>query len=111
MKKIYLLSLLFLTFCSNVEEKSLNTVTVKQFKEFINATAMGIPIPGVKRSGWEQVLNKNIFQKNIEDMLFVQMSNISTKTPSTKIIENTYLIFEDIYCVSVSLMSSSFSKY
>ena len=37
MKKIYLLSLLFLTFCSNVEEKSLNPVTVKQFKEFISA--------------------------------------------------------------------------
>jgi hypothetical protein len=78
------------------EAKTLGEIAACSNKEFINATAMGIPIPGVKRSGWEQVLNKNIFQKNIEDMLFVQMSNISTKTPSTKIIEKLKLLHKEL---------------
>ena len=62
MKKIYLLSLLFLTFCSNVEEKSLNPVTVKQFKEFINATGYETD---AERYGW------SIVQLNVDDYKIV----------------------------------------
>ena len=43
MKKIYLLFLLILTFCSNVEEKNLKTITVKDFKEFVNAIKKSKP--------------------------------------------------------------------
>ena len=35
-KKIHLLFFLFLTFCTNVEEKSLKPVTVWEFREFVN---------------------------------------------------------------------------
>ena len=63
MKKIYLLSLLFLTFCSNVEEKSLNTVTVKQFKEFINATGYETD---AERYGWS-IVQLNVYDYKIVD--------------------------------------------
>ena len=43
MKKIYLLFLLILTFCSNVEEKNLKPITVKDFKEFVNAIKKSKP--------------------------------------------------------------------
>ena len=61
MKKIYLLSLLFLTFCSNVEEKSLNPVTVKQFKEFINATGYETD---AERYGWS-IVQLNVYDYKI----------------------------------------------
>ncbi|SVC27448.1 uncharacterized protein METZ01_LOCUS280302 [marine metagenome] len=63
MKKIYLLSLLFLTFCSNVEEKSLNPVTVKQFKEFINATGYETD---AERYGWS-IVQLNVYDYKIVD--------------------------------------------
>ncbi len=63
MKKIYLLSLLFLTFCSNVEEKSLNPVTVKQFKEFINATGYETD---AERYGWS-IVHLNVYDYKIVD--------------------------------------------
>lgn len=63
MKKIYLLSLLFLTFCSNVEEKSLNPVTVKQFKEFINATGYKTD---AERYGWS-IVQLNVYDYKIVD--------------------------------------------
>ena len=61
MKKIYLLSLLFLTFCSNVKEKSLNPVTVKQFKEFINATGYETD---AERYGWS-IVQLNVYDYKI----------------------------------------------
>jgi len=63
MKKIYLLSLLFLTFCSNVKEKSLNPVTVKQFKEFINATGYETD---AERYGWS-IVQLNVYDYKIVD--------------------------------------------
>ena len=63
MKKNYLLSLLFLTFCSNVEEKSLNPVTVKQFKEFINATGYETD---AERYGWS-IVQLNVYDYKIVD--------------------------------------------
>ena len=63
MKKIYLLSLLFLTFCSNVEEKSLNPVTVKQFKEFISATGYETD---AERYGWS-IVQLNVYDYKIVD--------------------------------------------
>ncbi len=63
MKKIYLLSLLFLTFCSNVEEKSLNPVTVKQFKEFIIATGYETD---AERYGWS-IVQLNVYDYKIVD--------------------------------------------
>ena len=63
MKKIYLLSLLFLTFCSNVEEKSLNPVTVKQFKEFINATGYETD---AEKYGWS-IVQLNVYDYKIVD--------------------------------------------
>ena len=63
MKKIYLLSLLFLTFCSKVEEKSLNSVTVKQFKEFINATGYETD---AERYGWS-IVQLNVYDYKIVD--------------------------------------------
>ena len=63
MKKFYLLSLLFLTFCSNVEEKSLNPVTVKQFKEFINATGYETD---AERYGWS-IVQLNVYDYKIVD--------------------------------------------
>ena len=61
MKKIYLLSLLFLTFCSNVEEKSLHPVTVKEFKEFINATGYETD---AERYGWS-IVQLNVYDYKI----------------------------------------------
>ena len=63
MKKIYLFSLLFLTFCSNVEEKSLNPVTVKQFKEFISATGYETD---AERYGWS-IVQLNVYDYKIVD--------------------------------------------
>ena len=63
MKKIYLLSLLFLTFCSNVEEKSLNPITVKQFKEFVNATGYETD---AERYGWS-IVQLNVYDYKIVD--------------------------------------------
>ena len=63
MKKIYLLSLLFLSFCFNVEEKSLNPVTVKQFKEFINATGYETD---AERYGWS-IVQLNVYDYKIVD--------------------------------------------
>ena len=61
MKKNYLLFLFFLTFCSNVEEKSLNPVTVKQFKEFINATGYETD---AERYGWS-IVQLNVYDYKI----------------------------------------------
>ena len=63
MKKNYLLFLFFLTFCSNVEEKSLNPVTVKQFKEFINATGYETD---AERYGWS-IVQLNVYDYKIVD--------------------------------------------
>ncbi len=63
MKKNYLFSLLFLTSCSNVEEKSLNPVTVKQFKEFINATGYETD---AERYGWS-IVQLNVYDYKIVD--------------------------------------------
>ena len=63
MKKIYLLSLLFLTSCSNVEEKSLNPITVKQFKEFVNATGYETD---AERYGWS-IVQLNVYDYKIVD--------------------------------------------
>ena len=63
MKKNYLLSLLFLTFCSNVEEKSLNPVTVEQFKEFVNATGYETD---AERYGWS-IVQLNVYDYKIVD--------------------------------------------
>ena len=52
MKKIYLLFIFFLTFCSNVKEKNLNPVTVEQFREFINDTGYETD---AERYGWSIV--------------------------------------------------------
>ena len=63
MKKNYLLFLLFLTFCSNVEEKSLNPVTVEQFKEFVNATGYETD---AERYGWS-IVQLNVYDYKIVD--------------------------------------------
>ena len=63
MKKNYLLFLFFLTFCSNVEEKSLHPVTVKQFKEFINATGYETD---AERYGWS-IVQLNVYDYKIVD--------------------------------------------
>ena len=61
MKKNYLLFLFFLTFCSNVEEKSLHPVTVKEFKEFINATGYETD---AERYGWS-IVQLNVYDYKI----------------------------------------------
>ena len=63
MKKNYLLFLIFLTFCSNVEEKSLNPVTVEQFKEFVNATGYETD---AERYGWS-IVQLNVYDYKIVD--------------------------------------------
>ena len=61
MKKNYLLFLFFLTFCSNVEEKSLHPVTVKEFKEFVNATGYETD---AERYGWS-IVQLNVYDYKI----------------------------------------------
>jgi len=61
MKKKYLLFLFFLTFCSNVEEKSLHPVTVKEFKEFVNATGYETD---AERYGWS-IVQLNVYDYKI----------------------------------------------
>ena len=61
MKKNYLLFLFFLTFCSNIEEKSLHPVTVKEFKEFINATGYETD---AERYGWS-IVQLNVYDYKI----------------------------------------------
>ena len=50
--------MLILTFCSNVEEKNLKPVTVKEFKEFVNTTGYETD---AERYGW------SIVQVNVYD--------------------------------------------
>ena len=61
MKKIYLLFLFFLTFCSNVKEKNLNPVTVEQFREFINDTGYETD---AERYGWS-IVQLNVYDYKI----------------------------------------------
>ncbi len=63
MKKIYLFFLLSLNFCTNVQEKSLNPVTVEQFKEFVNATGYETD---AERYGWS-IVQLNVYDYKIVD--------------------------------------------
>ena len=51
-KKLHLLFFLFLTFCTNVEEKSLKPVTVWEFREFVNESNYQTD---AERYGWSIV--------------------------------------------------------
>lgn len=51
-KKLYLLFFLFLTFCTNVEEKILKPVTVWEFREFVNESNYQTD---AERYGWSIV--------------------------------------------------------
>ena len=63
MKKIYLFFLISLNFCTNVQEKSLNPVTVEQFKEFVNATGYETD---AERYGWS-IVQLNVYDYKIVD--------------------------------------------
>ena len=51
-KKLYLLFFLFLTFCTNVKERSLKPVTVSEFREFVNESNYQTD---AERYGWSIV--------------------------------------------------------
>lgn len=66
MKKLYLLLLAILVSCSSPEDYNLKTVSVKEFKEFINATGY---ITSAEQYGWSFV------QQDVYDYKIVNGAN------------------------------------
>ena len=107
MKKAYLLLFLSLINCSKIEQNQLKPVSVKEFKEFVNATGYETD---AEKYGW------SIVQVNVFDFEIVNGANWlkpDGKTPSSDSLPVTQVSYKDAieYCKWANVSLPTYEKY
>ena len=107
MKKAYLLLFLCLINCSKTEKNQLKPVSVKEFKEFVNATGYETD---AEKYGW------SIVQVNVFDFEIVNGANWlkpDGKTPSLDSLPVTQVSYKDAieYCKWANVSLPTYEQY